>query len=155
MNTKPTSLLATRTLTRNKVFVLFSLVLWCLMLVIGAACRSTAPEAPRTELAVAPGGCAPVTFTIDANSSQPPKDIKNGAASATLQDAGVFAWQGCSALNWPAVPRTGSPNPRDYPDTNAVFADPKYSRPQGGPLVWHTCRHKVEIFPGMGNPPGY
>src|SRR5687767_4099169 len=60
MNTKPTALLATKTLTRNKVLVLFSLVLWCLMLLIGAACRSTAPEAPRTELAVAPGGCAPV-----------------------------------------------------------------------------------------------
>lgn len=156
MNTKPSSLLDTKTLTRNKVLVLFALVLWALMLVLGAACRTSAPEAPpRTELTAAPGGCSPVTFTIDANSSQPPKDIKNGAASATLQDAGVFAWQEFIALNWPAVPQTGSPNTRDYPDTNAIFGDPKYSGAQGGPLVWHTFRHKVEIFPGMGQPHGY
>lgn len=152
MHTKPTSPLATKTLSRNKILVLFSLVLWCLMLLIGAACRTSAPEAPpRTELAVASGGCAPVPFTIDPTSSPwlPPMDIKNGAASATLQDAAVFAWQEFIALNWPAVPQTGATNTRDQPDPNVPFAN------STGPLVWHTFRHKAEIFPGTGQPPGY
>ncbi len=150
MNTKPTSPLATKTLSRNKILVLFALVLWALMLVLGAACRSTAPEAPRTELAVAPGGCAPVAFpTIDTTLSVPPMDIKNGAAAATLQDAGVFAWQEFIALNWPALPQTGATNTRDQPDPSKPFGTTT------GPLVWHTFRHKAEIFPGTGQPPGY
>ena len=143
----------------TKGLVLSSLGLLSLLLLLEASCRPSAPVAPRTEVAVAPGDCGPVTFTIDPTSSPgpwiPPSDIKNGAASASLQDAGIFAWQEFIALNWPAVPQTGSPNTRDYPDTNAIFGDPKYSGAQGGPLVWHTFRHKVEIFPGMGNPPGY
>ena len=76
-------------------------------------------------------------------------DVKNGAASATLQDAAIFAWQEFIALNWPALPQTGATNTRDQPD---------YSKPFGtttGPLVWHTFRHKAEIFPGTGQPPGY
>lgn len=146
MNTKPASLLAIKTMTRNKV-----LVLWCLMLLIGASCRTSAPVAPRTELATAPGGCAPVLFTIDPNNSPwlPPTDIKNGAASASLQDAAVFAWQEFIALNWPAVPQTGQVNTRDQPDPTVPFGN------STGPLVWHTYRHKAEIFPGMGQPPGY
>jgi hypothetical protein len=102
---------------------------------------------------VAPGGCSTVAFTIDPNSDPapwlPPADINGGAASASLQDAGVFAWQEFIALNWPAVPQTGQPNTRDQPDPTAVFGN------STGPLVWHTFRHKVEIFPGMGQPHGY
>lgn len=154
MKTKPTALLATKTLTRNKVLVIFALSLWALMLLLGASCRSSAPVAPRTELATAPGGCAPVTFTIDPASSPwlPPTDINingGGAASATLKEAGIFAWQEFIALNWPAVPQTGATNTRDQPDPTVPFAS------STGPLVWHTFRHKVEIFPGMGNPHGY
>ena len=114
------------------------------------------PTAPRTEVAAGASGCAPVTFTIDANSINPPQDIPGGAASATLQSAAVFAWQEFVALNWPAVPQNGQLNTRDQPDPKALFGDPKYSGAQAaGPLVWHTFRHKVEIFPGTGKPHGY
>jgi hypothetical protein len=91
----------------------------------------------------------------------PPTDINvnGGAASATLKDAGLFAWQEFIALNWPAVPQNqpGQPvqtNKRDQPDQNAIFGDPKYTG-TNAPLVWHTFRHKSEIFPGTGQPPGY
>ena len=127
-----------------------------------ASCYKAQPPAPnapapRTEVAVAPG-CGPVTFTIDPKSSTPPwvppADIPGGAASATLQSAAVFAWQEFIALNWPAVNQTGQVNTRDQPDPNALFGDPKYSGAQAvGPLVWHTFRHKAEIFPGALTPP--
>jgi hypothetical protein len=118
--------------------------------------QRTEPNAPRTELAVAPG-CGPVTFTIDPKSTTPswipPTDIPGGAGAANLQTAAVFAWQEFIALNWPAVPQTGQVNTRDQPDPNAVFGDPKYSGAQAvGPLVWHTYRHKSEIFPGTLTP---
>ncbi|HEX8282869.1 MAG TPA: hypothetical protein VF588_05920 [Pyrinomonadaceae bacterium] len=101
-------------------------------------------------------GCAPVSLTIDANSINPPTDIPGGAGSATLQSAAVFAWQEFIALNWPAVTQNGGLNTRDQPDPKALFGDPKYSGAQAvGPLVWHTFRHKVEIFPGTGQPHGY
>ena len=155
MNTKTSSLLVIKTMTaRNKVRLLVSLVLMSLTLLLAASCQRSAPPASRTtELAVAPGGCSTVAFTIDPNSNPapwlPPTDINGGAASASLQDAGVFAWQEFIALNWPAVPQTGQPNTRDQPDPTAVFGS------STGPLVWHTFRHKVEIFPGMGQPHGY
>lgn len=76
-------------------------------------------------------------------------NVNGGAASASLRDAGVFAWQEFIALNWPAVPQTGQPNTRDQPDPSKPFGTTT------GPLVWHTFRHKAEIFPGMGQPPGY
>jgi hypothetical protein len=154
MNTKLNSPVAIKTTTLNKGLVFSSLVLLSLALLLGTSCQRSAPVVPRTtELAVAPGGCSPVTFTIDPTSNPapwlPPTDINNGAASASLQDAGVFAWQEFIALNWPAVPQTGQPNTRDQPDPTAVFGN------STGPLVWHTFRHKVEIFPGMGQPHGY
>jgi hypothetical protein len=139
-----------KTITLNKVLVLVSLVLSFLMLLLGASCQPSAPVAPRTELA-STTSCGSVTLTIDPKGSPwlPPTDIKGGAASATLLDAGVFAWQEFIALNWPAVPQTGQTNTRDQPDPAVPFGN------SSGPLVWHTFRHKVEIFPGMGFPHGY
>jgi hypothetical protein len=142
-----------KVMTLNKALVIFSLVLLSLScLLLGTSCRPSAPVAPRTELASAPG-CGSVTFTIDPKSSLapwlPPTDLKGGAASASLQDASIFAWQEFIALNWPAVPQTGQVNTRDQPDPTAIFGG------SAGPLVWHTFRHKVEIFPGMGQPHGY
>ncbi|WP_143286656.1 hypothetical protein [Burkholderia ubonensis] len=86
-------------------------------------------------------------------SSKLPADIpvSGGAPKATLEQAANFAWEEFIALNWPAVPQTGAPNTRDQPDQKKFFGDPKHS----GPLVWHTYRAKVEIFPGEGAPPGY
>jgi hypothetical protein len=68
----------------------------------------------------------------------------------SLADAAAFAWQEFIALNWPAVPQTGALGTRDTPDQTRLFGDTL-----GGPLVWHTYRSKVEIFPGTGTPPGY
>jgi len=78
--------------------------------------------------------------------SDVPSDIPGGAQSASLRQAAVFAWQEFIALNWPALAGT-----RDTPDNNRLFGDPNFD----GPLVWHTYRHKVEIYPGTGNPPGF
>jgi hypothetical protein len=75
-----------------------------------------------------------------------PADIPGGAAAATPADAANFAWQEFIALNWPAMAGT-----RDTPDEGELFGDPEFE----GPLVWHTYRHKVEIYPGQGTPPGF
>lgn len=76
-----------------------------------------------------------------------PSDIPGGAPNADLTDAASFAWQQFIALNWPAMSGV-----RDTPDTSALFGDPTFD----GPLVWHTFRHKVEIYPGQGAaPPGF
>jgi hypothetical protein len=75
-----------------------------------------------------------------------PADIPGGAGAATLADAANFAWQEFIALNWPATPGT-----RDTADESQLFGDPAFQ----GPLVWHTYRHKVEIYPGQGTPPGF
>lgn len=87
-----------------------------------------------------------------------PDDIsgKYGAQGASLRDAAEFAWQEFIALNWPALA-----NKRDTPDDAKKFGAPSYS----GPLVWHTFRGKVEIYPGIyqaarnppadNPPPGY
>lgn len=83
-------------------------------------------------------------------SSHVPSDIPGGASHATLTDAARFAWEEFIALNWPAVAQTGKPDTRDMPNTAEQFGDPRYT----GPLVWHTFRSKVEIFPGTGLPPG-
>src|SRR5436190_21985730 len=77
-----------------------------------------------------------------------PPDI---SGQPNLQNAAVFGWQEFIALNWPAVAQTGQLGNRDTANRNARFGDPNYA----GPLVWHTYRHKVEIFPGMGQPHGY
>ena len=79
-------------------------------------------------------------------SPEVPADIPGGAGSATLADAANFAWQEFIALNWPALAGT-----RDTPDESQLFGDPDFD----GPLVWHTYRHKVEIYPGQGTPPGF
>ena len=79
-----------------------------------------------------------------------PSDIPGGAGNASLSQAAVFAWQEFIALNWPAVAQTGAPGTRDMADTSKHFGDPSYT----GPLVWHTYRNKVEIFPGAGLPAG-
>ena len=76
-----------------------------------------------------------------------PSDIKGGANNATLEEAALFAWQEFIALSW-----TAAQGVRDTPDNNELFGDIKPDRP----LVWETYRHKVEIYPGIGdNPPGF
>ncbi|SHJ41317.1 hypothetical protein SAMN04488028_10130 [Reichenbachiella agariperforans] len=74
-------------------------------------------------------------------SSALPADLPSGAANASLSEAAEFAWNEFIALNWPAVPQSGLANTRDTPDTTKLFGD------QSEPLVWHTYRSKVEIYP--------
>ena len=74
-----------------------------------------------------------------------------GAPAATPDQAAAFAWQEFISLNWPAGPQEGKPNQREAPSSTCKFGDPGCT----GPIVWQTFRGKVEIFPGLGNPPGY
>jgi hypothetical protein len=81
-------------------------------------------------------------------SSVIPSDISSKgypASQANLMEAAIFAWQEFIALNWPA--RAGF---RDSADIHGQFGDISDVA-----LVWHTFRHKVEIYPGMGQPHGY
>lgn len=87
------------------------------------------------------------TFQVEV-SPVVPTDIVGGAVDADVDDAAKFAWQQFIALNWPASTTDGA---RDVADTTLPFGDPNYD----GPLVWHTYRHKSEIFPGSGDPAGY
>lgn len=91
-------------------------------------------------------GCKP-KITI---SPVVPTDILTGgdsASKATLSEAAIFAWNEFIALNWPAMQGY-----RDSANAELTFGDTTYK----GPLVWHTFRHKVELFPGNGAPPhGY
>lgn len=83
-----------------------------------------------------------------------PSDLNpqgGGAANATPAQAAAFAWQSFIALNWPAGPQEGRPGQRDTPSRTSFFGDPAHR----GPLVWETFRHKYEIFPGRGIPPGF
>jgi hypothetical protein len=86
----------------------------------------------------------PVTVPVDYAT---PADIKvNGYANspcATLQQAASFAWQEFISLNWPAATSIQNKPARDTPDTTRFFGDSSFT----GPLVWHTFRGKVEIFP--------
>ncbi len=74
------------------------------------------------------------------------------AANNKLSDAATFAWNEFIALNWPAVAQTGGVNTRDMAEDTATFGVPN----DGRPLVWHTFRSKIEIFPPNGTAPnGY
>ena len=91
--------------------------------------------------AAAPGGGIDVSWNVPGN-----------LTDTTLAGAANFAWNEFIALNWPAVTQNGQPRTRDMPDTTAHFGDPSHQ----GPLVWHTYRSKVEIFPPVGSRPnGY
>ncbi len=95
----------------------------------------------------------PITVSpVLPNELNPPfRKRSGGAPDATPEQAAAFAWQEFIALNWPATEQRGKFGDRDTPSATCSFSDPKCD----GPTVWETFRHKVEIFPGKGNPPGY
>lgn len=115
---------------------------------LGLACATVAPLTMRA--AVETPTPPAVTITV---SPTLPSDIAGGAPNATLTQAAAFAWQEFIALNWPAVPQMGVQGNREAADTTKFFGDPAYTT-AAKPLVWHTYRGKVEIFPGQGFPPG-
>lgn len=121
----------------GRLFVfLLSVLTVAINATLAAAAQSDAPQ--KVAIAITP---------------QLPADIPGGAPDATLTQAAVFAWQEFIALNWPAVPQTGQPNTRELADNTKSFGDPGYNN-ASKPLVWHTFRGKVEIFPGFGLPAG-
>src|SRR5882757_3453263 len=110
------------------------------LLLLAGFIIQAAPPARTSSQPAAPAQTINITPNVPADITPP----------ASLQNAAVFAWQEFIALNWPAVQQNGALNTRDTPDPSKKFGDPGYN----GPLVWHTLRGKVEIFPGIGNPPG-
>ena len=78
-----------------------------------------------------------------------PQSLPAAASALSLEDAARYAWNQFIALNWPAVDQTGAPNTRDMPDRSALFG-----QNTGQPLVWHTYRSKVELYPFGQLPPG-
>lgn len=77
--------------------------------------------------------------------------VPTNLTDVTLAGAANFAWNEFIALNWPAVAQTAQPNTRGVADDTAHFGNPVQ-----GPLVWHTFRSKIEIFPDTGSiPNGY
>ena len=105
-----------------------------------------------------PRGSDPV-ITVNSNSRDVPSELNppfinnrsGGAPNATPAQAAAFAWQEFIALNWPATKQSGKEGQRDAPSAACHFGDPSCT----GPTVWETFRSKVEIFPGVGSPPGY
>lgn len=78
-----------------------------------------------------------------------PAEIPGGAGQASITQAARYAWNQFFALNWPAVEQTGRQRNRDTPDPEGKFGD------QSRPLVWHTYRSKVELYPWSTHlPPG-
>src|ERR1700730_5023398 len=92
------------------------------------------------------------TPSISVTPQTPNFDVQD---PTNLQEAAYFAWQEFIALPWPA-PAQGSPSgsfPRGMPLTDGSVA---YGKPgPTGQVVFETFRHKVEVFPGQGNPNGY
>ncbi len=84
-------------------------------------------------------------------SADVPHDVPTGL-SASIQDLAIFAWREFIALNWVAMdPATtgmrGRPNINDPTTFSASSADRNGNFPL---LVWHTYRHKNELFPANG-----
>ena len=81
-------------------------------------------------------------------SSQIPTETPNGINSS-YAELGVFAWQEFVAVNWPAMPRDGSPAPGQSPYVRGMPAqDALGATGPDGVVVWETYKHKSEIYPG-------
>ncbi|HTZ21611.1 MAG TPA: hypothetical protein VMC06_12085 [Opitutaceae bacterium] len=93
--------------------------------------------------------------TSGPSSIVPLSDIPGGAASATITEASLFAWQEFIALSWPNVPVTGSLGTRETADGSKQFGQPAGAYLVNGQtaaypaLVWETLRNKPEIYGGL------
>ena len=96
-------------------------------------------------------GVVSVTVTpITVTPVTPNFDIQD---PTNLSEAANFAWQEFIALTWPAPAQGPSTFPRGMPLTDGSV--PYGKAGPTGQVVFETFRHKVEVFPGMGNPNGY
>ena len=127
-----------------KIGLLSSLALLALLIVGNrfSQARSASSLSPRiVSIAVTPITVTPGTPNFDI------QDPTN------LQEAANFAWQEFIALTWPAPAQGPSSFPRGVPLTDGSVP---YGKPgPTGQVVFETFRHKVEVFPGTGNPNGY
>jgi hypothetical protein len=110
--------------------------------IVAASVVAIAALAPLRQSATAQQG---PTISV---SSNVPVEVSN---PADLSAAAAFAWNEFIALTWPALPQGGNSFPRGQPDTSRKYGD----KGTTGQVVWETFRHKVEVFPGQGNPNGY
>lgn len=121
-----------------------SITIFTLLLFLFAHCKEEKDSKSGKEIATYEA----VLDTAIIVSPKVPTDLPSGAQNASLSEAANFAWNEFIALNWPAVSQTGATNTRDYPDTSKLFGD------QSVPLVWHTYRSKVELYPWKKLPSG-
>ena len=70
---------------------------------------------------------------------------------SNLAEAANFAWNEFIALTWPAQAQ----GPTNFPRGQAYTAGKYGDKGPTGQVVWETFRHRVEAFPGEGNPNGY
>jgi hypothetical protein len=93
---------------------------------------------------------AQVTLPPNFISADVPHDVPNGR-SASIQDLAIFAWREFIALNWVATdPATTGIRARPNVNlgVNGGFLSIKADQNGNFPLlVWHTYRHKNELFP--------
>lgn len=123
---------------------IISFTILTLSLFLFAQCKDDKESKKFSELAQFEG----VLDTSITVSSNVPADLPSGATNASLAEAANFAWNEFIALNWPAVSQTGAKSTRDVPDDSKFFGD------QSVPLVWHTYRSKVEMYPWGKLPSG-
>lgn len=113
--------------------------------VVGLGLALQAPTAHATAIPIT------VSRTVPAELNPPFNNGTGGAPAATPAQAAAFAWQEFIALNWAAGPQLGQSGQRGTASASCSFGDPGCT----GPTVWQTFHNKVEIFPGVGVPPGY
>jgi hypothetical protein len=82
-------------------------------------------------------------------SADVPHDVPSGK-SASIQDLAIFAWREFIALNWVAMD-PATTGMRGRPNVSVDFLSIKADTNGNFPLlVWHTYRHKNELFPADG-----
>jgi hypothetical protein len=101
-------------------------------------------------LPAVPPASAQVTLPPNFISADVPHDVLAGP-SASIQDLAIFAWREFIALNWVAID-PATTGMRGRPNVNlpvgAGFLSIKPDQNGNFPLlVWHTYRHKNELFP--------
>ena len=116
-----------------------------LLAVAGAGVGLTPTRAKLSEVASQPE--IPQSPTIAVN-WEVPYEVKD---PTNLADAAIFAWNEFIALTWPAQAQGPDTFPRGVPYQKGKYGDAGPT----GQVVWETFRHKVETFPGQGEPNGY
>ncbi|MDR3694464.1 hypothetical protein, partial [Mucilaginibacter sp.] len=113
-----------------------------LSLVVYFSCNS-----PKTGSSDALSAADTVTTSITI-SPNVPFDIND---PSNLAEAADYAWKEFIALTWPAQAQGPVTFARGQALPGGTYGD----KGPTGQVVWETFRHRVEAFPGQGNPNGY